>query len=77
MIRQYRREALATGHETGLVRTETALLSKRTMRRFDGICPSSMQDMTPHDIRALRLRLQASQAVFVRHLNMATDLVRK
>ncbi len=30
--------------------------------------------MTPEDIRALRLRENASQAVFARHLNVTTGL---
>ncbi len=48
---------------------EAGLMSKRTMRKFDEMC------LTPEDIRALRLRERASQAVFARHLNVTAGLV--
>ena len=50
-------------------------MSKRTMRKFDEMCLTPVRDMTPEDIRALRLRERASQAVFARHLNVTTGLV--
>ena len=34
-----------------------------------------METMTPEDVRALRLRENASQAVFARYLNVTTGLV--
>ena len=75
MTKQYRSEALAAAHEAALGLAEVGLMPKRTMRRFDEMCLTPMQDMTPEDIRALRLREQASQAVFARHLNVTTGLV--
>ena len=50
-------------------------LPQRTTRKFDEMCLTPVQGMTPEDIRALRLREQASQAVFARHLNVTTGLV--
>ena len=68
-------EALAAAHEAALRLAEAGLMSKRTMRKFDEMCLTPVKDMTPEDIRALRLREQASQAVFARHLNVTTGLV--
>ena len=50
-------------------------MSRRTMRRFDEMYLPLARDMTPEYIRALRLREQVSQAVFVRYLNVTTGLV--
>ncbi|MCY4559379.1 MAG: DNA-binding transcriptional regulator, partial [Chloroflexi bacterium] len=62
-------------HEAAQGLAEAGLMSKRTMRKFDEMCLTPVRDMTPDDIRALRLREQASQAVFARHLNVTTGLV--
>ena len=75
MTKQYRSEVLAAAHEAALGLAEAGLMSKRTMRRFDEMCLTPVRDMTPEDIRALRLREQASQAVFARHLNVTKGLV--
>ncbi len=75
MTKQYKSEALAAAHEAALGLADAGLMSKRTMRKFDEMCLTPVRDMTPEDIRALRLREQASQAVFARHLNVTTGLV--
>ena len=75
MTKQYKSEALAAAHEAALGLAEAGLMSKRTMRRFDEMCLTPVREMTPEDIRALRLREQASQAVFARYLNVTKGLV--
>ena len=75
MTKRYRSEALAAVHEAALGLAEAGVMSKRTMRTFDEMCLTPVEDMVPEDIRALRLRENASQAVFARHLNVTTGLV--
>ena len=48
-------------------------MAKRTMRVFDWMCLTPVEDMTPEEIRALRIR--ENQAVFARYLNVTTSLV--
>ena len=50
-------------------------MSKRTMREFDELCLTPVQPLKPKEIRDLRLREGASQAVFARYLNVTTGLV--
>ena len=38
-------------------------MSKRTMRAFDEMCLTPVEEMAPQEIRALWLRENASQAV--------------
>ena len=45
------------------------------MRKFDEACLTSVLTLTPDDIRALREREGASQAVFARYLNVSTGLI--
>ena len=75
MAKQYKSEAMAAAHEAALGLSEAGLMSKRTMRAFDEMCLTPVEHMTPEDIRALRLRENASQAVFARYLNVTTGLV--
>ena len=48
-------------------------MAKRTMRVFDWMCLTPVEDMTPEEIRALRIR--ENQAVFARYLNVTTSLI--
>ena len=75
MTKQYRSEVLASVHETALGMTEAGVMTKKTMKVFDEMCLTPVEEMTPEDIRALRLRENASQAVFARYLNVTTGLV--
>ena len=75
MTRQYKSEALAAAHEAALGMTEAGVMSKRTMKVFDEMCLTPVEDMAPERIREIRLRENASQAVFARYLNVTTGLV--
>ena len=75
MAKHYKSEALAAAHEAALGLTEAGVMAKRTMRAFDEVCLTPVKEMTPEDIRELRLREHASQAVFARYLNVTTSLV--
>ncbi|MCC7017079.1 MAG: DNA-binding transcriptional regulator [Rhodospirillales bacterium] len=75
MGKQYRSKALATIHETALGLHEAGVMDKRTMKAFDEICLTPVKELSPDQIRAIRLREKASQAVFARYLNVTTGLV--
>ena len=51
------------------------LRALRTMKAFDDICLTPVEELTADRIREIRLREKASQAVFARYLNVATGLV--
>ncbi len=67
--------SLAAAHEAAPGLAEAGLMSKRTMRAFDEMCLTPVEEMAPENIRMLRLRENASRAVFPRHLNVTTGLV--
>ena len=75
MAKQYKSEALAAAHETAQGLADAGVMAKRTMKAFDEMCLTPVDEMPPEKIRALRLRENASQAVFARHLNVTAGLV--
>ena len=75
MSRQYRSSLMASVHETAEGLRDAGVMDKRTMREFDELCLTPARPLNPKEIRALRLREGASQAVFARYLNVTTGLV--
>jgi putative transcriptional regulator len=66
---------MASIHETADGLHSAGLMDKRTMRELDALCLTPVTPMKPKEIRALRLREGASQAVFARYLNVTTGLI--
>lgn len=75
MKKQYRSRLMASVHETAEGLHEAGVMGKRTLRKFDELCLTPVKPLQPEEIRALRQRERASQAVFARHLNVTTGLV--
>lgn len=75
MPRQYRSKALAAVHETALGLSEAGALDRRSMKAFDEMCLTPVKPLSAEQIRQIRLREKASQAVFARYLNVTTGLV--
>ncbi|MGH7578187.1 MAG: helix-turn-helix domain-containing protein [Longimicrobiales bacterium] len=75
MGKQYKSDALAAVHETVLGLHEAGVMDKRTLKAFDEMCLTPVKELTPEEIRTIRLREKASQAVFARYLNVTTGLV--
>jgi putative transcriptional regulator len=77
MAKQYRSPLMASVHETAEGLHSAGVLDKQTLREFDDLCLTPVRLLSPEEIRALRLREGASQAVFARYLNVTTSLVSK
>jgi putative transcriptional regulator len=75
MKRQYRSPVMASIHETAEGLRAAGVIGKRTMHEFDDLCLTPVRPLKPKEIRALRVREGASQAVFARHLNVTSGLV--
>ena len=66
---------MASIHETAEGLHAAGVMDKQTMRKFDEACLTPVLPLTAEEIRALREREGASQAVFARYLNVSTGLV--
>jgi putative transcriptional regulator len=77
MPKKYRSKVMAAIHETAADLHRVGGMDKKTMRKFDALCLTPIQPMTPKKIRALRAREKASQTVFAAYLNVTPSLVSK
>ena len=75
MPRSYRSAQLAAVHEAASDLAEIGLIDRRTMKEFDAMCLSPVEPLSAEQIREIRQREGASQAVFARYLNVTTGLV--
>ena len=75
MTKRYRSGPLASVHETALGLRDAGVIDKQTMKAFDEMCLTPVKALTPDQIRRIRTREKASQAVFARYLNVTTGLV--
>jgi putative transcriptional regulator len=77
MAKKYRNDVMAAIHETAAGLHRVGGMDRTTMRKFDVLCLTPIQQMAPERIRALRTREKASQAVFAAYLNVTPSLVSK
>ena len=75
MTKQYRSSVMASIHETAEGLHAAGVMDKQTMRKFDEACLTPVRPLAPEEIRSLREREGASQAVFARYLNVTTSLI--
>jgi putative transcriptional regulator len=73
--KQYRSPLMGSIHETAEGLHAAGLMNKLTMRKFDQMCLTPIRSLKPKQIRDLRLREGASQAVFARYLNVTTGII--
>ena len=77
MSKRFRSDVMAAIHETASDLHHAGGIDQKTMRKFDALCLTPIEEMTPAKIRALRTRENASQTVFAAYLNVTPSLVSK
>jgi len=68
---------LDTVHESIQDMHDAGVVDKQTMREFDSLCLPEVKEYTSTQIKEIRLRNKASQAVFAAYLNTGVETVRK
>ena len=56
MAERYRSDALAAVHESALGLAEAGVMAERTMRSFDEMCLTPVEDLALDEIRGLPVR---------------------
>ena len=64
-------------HDTAKDLNEASLLDTKTMREFDALCLPPVKNYSADQIKRLRVKNKASQAVFAAYLNMSPSTVQK
>ena len=72
-----RSRILTEVHESARALHDAGVVGKQTMREFDALALPRVRDLSPKQIRALRLRTRMSQAVFAAFLNTSVSTVQK
>ncbi len=75
MKKVYRSRIMASIHETVQDLHAAGIVDKRTLRKFDETCLTPVRQLSPDEIRKIREREGASQAVFARYLNVSPGVV--
>jgi putative transcriptional regulator len=64
-------------HESAKGLYDVGLLEKETMHTFDALCLPPVRELTPKEIKHIRLREKLSQPVFAEYLNASPSTVKK
>jgi len=56
---------------------KAGLMSMETMQTFDALCLPPVKELTPKEIKQLRLKEHVSQSVFAAYLNITPSTIKK
>ena len=73
--RKYRSEAVAALHEAARDLHRAGGIDKLTMRRFDLLCLTLVEELSAREIQAWREKAGVSQGVFAHVLNVKPGLI--
>ena len=72
-----KKKILDAVHDTATGLQKAGVMDKETMRDFDALCLPPVKNLSAVQIRRLRKRNKASQAVFAAYLNTSPSTVQK
>jgi putative transcriptional regulator len=75
MAKRCRSNALAAVHEAAFGLREADVFGEQTMKEFDELCLTPVERLGAVQIRHIRTREKASQAVFARYLNVTSGII--
>ena len=71
------KKILDTVHDTAKGLHKAGVMETKTMREFDALCLTPVKSLSAAQIKRLRTRNKASQAVFAAYLNTSRSTVQK
>ena len=71
------KKILDTVHDTAKGLHKAGVMDIKTMHEFDGLCLTPVKNLSAAQIKRLRKRNKASQAVFAAYLNTSPSTVQK
>ena len=64
-------------HESAKGLYDAGIVDATTMHEFDALCLPSVKELTPHQIKMLRIKEHVSQAVFAKYLNTSSSTIKQ
>jgi len=71
------KKILDTVHDTAKGLHKAGVMDTKTLREFDALCLTPVKNLSAVQIKRLRMRNKASQAVFAAYLNTSPSTVQK
>lgn len=68
---------LETAHEMANDLYEAGVIDAVTMREYEALCIPPIQELSPREIKRIRLHEKVSQAIFAKYLNTSASTVRQ
>jgi putative transcriptional regulator len=72
---KYRSKLAGVVHRAAEGLSRAGALDKTTMREFDAMCLTTVQELSKHEIKRVRMANNVSQEVFANYLNVTPTLV--
>jgi putative transcriptional regulator len=72
---KYRSKLAGVVHRAAEGLQRAGALDKTTMREFDVMCLTTVQELSRHEIKRVRVANNVSQEVFAQYLNVISSLV--
>jgi len=72
-----KKSILEVVHESVAGMYDAKLVDTTTMHEFDALCLTPVEDLSPREIKSIRLREKMSQGVFALYLNTSVSTVQK
>lgn len=68
---------LETIHETAQGLHKSGVMDLKTMKEFDALCLPEVKELSPTQIKAIRVKAKLSQPVFAEYINASASTVKK
>ncbi len=68
---------LETIHETAQGLHKSGVMDLQTMKEFDALCLPEVKELSPRQIKAIRVKAKLSQPVFAEYINASASTVKK
>ncbi len=72
-----KKSILEVVHESVEGLYDAGLIDATTMHDFDTVCLTPVEDLSPREIKSIRLREKMSQGVFALYLNTSVSTIQK
>ena len=72
-----KKSLLEVAHEMAADLYEAGVIDAVTMREYESLCILPARELSPREIKSIRLHEKVSQAIFAKYLNTSTSTVRQ
>lgn len=72
-----KKSLLEVAHEMATDLYEAGVIDAVTMREYESVCIPPVRELSPYEIKRIRLHEKVSQAIFAKYLNTSASTIRQ